>query len=349
MKAVAAIEQGKVAVVDIPMPEPGEYECLVKITACGLCSSTDLKIIGNSVADLNIQYPTVLGHEAVGVIVETGPKVRSFKVGDRVVSPGGRVMPGCGFNSNWAHMAQYGVATDVAAMMEDGVPMNRKVDLANFPTKLIPDSISDVDAVMLLTFKENYSALKNFGLRPGMSILIYGDGAVALGLAIMAREMGAAYVGCVGHHDERLERIAQHTPLDLMVNSHREDVLERAGDTRFDIVVDGVGSVDIILEGAKLLKPGGRVGLYGVLKHAKANINLVDLPNNVMLQTLNWPYREHATHDEVVDMVLRGVLCPKDFYSHVLPIEEAPQGVEMIRSRQAYKVIFDMTLSECER
>ena len=121
-------------------------------------------------------------------------------------------------------------------------------------------------------------------------------------------------------------------------------MLEKVGRQRFDLVVDGAGSVDIILEGAKMLKPGGRVGLYGVLQHAKGTINLVDLPNNVMLQTLNWPYREHATHDEICDMVLRGVLNPKDFYSHVLPIEKAPEGVELIRSRQAYKVIIDMTL-----
>lgn len=350
MKAVAAIEKGKVAVVDIPVPEIGEYECLVKITACGLCSSTDLKIIGNSIANLNIQYPTVLGHEGVGVIAKTGAKVRNFKVGDRVVNPNGRVMPGCGFNSNWAHMAEYGVTTDIKAMIDDGVPMRYKPDLENYPTKPIPDNISDVDAVMLLTFKENYSALKNFGMREGMNILIYGDGAVAHGLAVMARDMGAAFVGIVGHHDDRMDIIAQHVKLDLAVNSHKENVLDKVNElgVRFDIVVDGVGSVDIIMEGAKMCKPFGRVGLYGVLKHATANINLVDLPNNVMLQTLNWPYREHAAHDEVVDLVQRGLLNPKDFYSHVLPMEKAAEGVEMIRSRQAYKVIIDMTLSENE-
>ena len=343
MKAVAAIEQGKVAVVDIPMPEYGEYECLVKTTACGLCSSTDLKLIGNSVANLDIQYPTVLGHEGVGVITETGKKVRYFKEGDRVVNPTGRVMPGCGYHANWAQMAEYAVAIDLRAMMEDGVPMKRVPDLENFPTKLIPDDISDVDAAMLITFKENYSALRNFGLREGMNLLIFGDGAVAQGLAIMAHEMGAAFIGCVGHHDEHLARIAAHTPLDLMVNSHKQDVMEKAGDVRFDVVIDGVGSVDIVKQGARLVKPGGRVGLYGVLKHSKADINLVDLPNNVCLQTLNWPYREHATHDAVIELVRRGVLKPRDFYSHVLPIDKAPEGVELIRTRQAYKVIIDMT------
>ena len=341
MKAVAAIEQGRVAVVDIPMPEYGEYECLVKTTACGLCSSTDLKLIGNHVAAMDIQYPTVLGHEGVGTIVETGRKVRYFKAGDRVVNPSGRVKPESGFHANWAQMAEYAVAVDLKAMIEDGVPLRHAPDLENFPTKLIPDDISDVDAAMLITFKENYSALKNFGLQKGMKLLIFGDGAVAQGLSIMAHEMGAGYIGVVGHHDERLRRIASHAPIDLTVNARTEDVREKAGDTRFDLVIDGVGSTDVILEGAKLLRPFGRVGCYGVLNYAKGAINLVDLPNNVMLQMLNWPYREHATHDEIVALVRRGVLRPADFYSHVLPVDRAPEGVELIRTRQAYKVIID--------
>ena len=350
MKAAAAIEKGKVAVVDIPMPEIGEYECLVKITACGLCSSTDLKIINNSISNLNIKYPTVIGHEGVGVIDKIGSKVKNFKVGDRIAIPSGRVMPGCGYNSNWAHMAEYGVTTDVKAMVDDGVPMRYKPDLENHPAKFIPDSISDIDAVMLLTFKENYSALKNFGMREGMNILIYGHGAVAHGMAVMARDMGAAFVEIVGHHDDRIEIIRQHVKLDLAVNSHNESVVDKANElgVRFDIVVDGVGSVDIIMEGARLCKPFGRVGCYGVLKHAYANINLCDMPNNIMLQTLNWPYREHAAHDEVLSLVERGLLDPKEFYSHVLPLGKIAEGVEMIRTRQAYKVIIDMTMPESE-
>ena len=343
MKAVAAIEKGKVAVVDVPIPEYGEYECLVKVTACGLCSSTDLKLIDNGIAALDVQYPTVLGHEGVGYIAEVGSKVRYFKPGDRIVNPNGRIMPDSGFHSNWGQMAEYAVATDIRAMIDDGVPMRWKPDLENYQIKPIPDDISDIDAAMLITFKENYSALKNFGLKEGMNILIYGDGAVALGLAINAHEMGAATIGVVGHHDERLQRIADHVPVDLLVNSTRENVFEKVGRTRFDVIVDGVGSVDVIMEGARLAKPFGQVGMYGVLKHAKGTINLVDLPNNVLLHTLNWPYREHAAHDEVVDLVHRGVLNPKDFYSHVLPIDQAPEGVELIRSRQAYKVIIDMT------
>jgi threonine dehydrogenase-like Zn-dependent dehydrogenase len=60
------------------------------------------------------------------------------------------------------------------------------------------------------------------------------------------------------------------------------------GDRKVDLVIDCVGSVDIIKEGARFLVPGGRGSVYGVMNKATANINLVDLPNNVCIQMLNW-------------------------------------------------------------
>lgn len=51
----------------------------------------------------------------------------------------------------------------------------------------------------------------------------------------------------------------------MTVNSHTENVEEAIGDRRFDVVVDAVGSVDIIKQGSKFMVPGGLVGIYGVL------------------------------------------------------------------------------------
>lgn len=99
MKAVAAMGDGTVKIVEVPKPDKvGPYDCLVRVTACGLCSSTDLKIIYNgSVAQNTITYPTLLGHEGVGVIEQVGEKVRYLKPGDRVTSPLGMLTPAPGY------------------------------------------------------------------------------------------------------------------------------------------------------------------------------------------------------------------------------------------------------------
>jgi threonine dehydrogenase-like Zn-dependent dehydrogenase len=89
-----------------------------------------------------------------------------------------------------------------------------------------------------------------------------------------------------------------------------------------------------------MLKPGGKVGIYGVLKKGGGSLDLFKLPNNAGVHLLNWPYHEHRTHEAVLDMVLKGQVRLTDFYSHVLPCDEAAHGFDLIEKREAYKVIF---------
>lgn len=343
MKAIAVVEEGKLEVVDLPFPEIGEYECLVKNTACGYCSGTDKKIVHNTLAGMSIKYPTILGHEAVGHVIECGAKVRNFKVGDRIAGPLGKA-PGKPYSSTFGCMVQYGVVHDVEAMNQDDVSLfgSKKRDVRDYPGKRIPDFISDIDATMLLTFKENYSALKNFGMREGMDVLIYGDGAVANGVALFARQMGAGWVGCIGHHDDRIQCIERTVKPDQTFNSSKINITEAMGERKVDLVIDCVGSLEIVKEGAVFLRPGGRVAIYGVLSRANANLNLLDLPNNVCVQILNWPYHEHREHETIVRFIEEGKINPKDFYSHILPMSECQKGAELIEKREAYKVIFTL-------
>ncbi len=345
MRAVSAKGDGTVEVVQVPATEiDDDYGCLVRVTACGLCSGTDIKIITYGWAgEQKVNYPALIGHEGIGIIEKVGKKVRNWKIGDRVTCPIG--MPVEGYDWKWGGMNEYCITYDAEAIFEDGIkeqyPMLSGLDdPQDFLTKRIPEGMSDPDAVMILTLKENYSALKNFGVTKGSRVLIYGDGTVALGLATFAKCLGAEWIGIVGHHDDRLARIKDLAEVDLIVNSKKEDVAVAVGSRKFDIVVDAAGSVENVLEGAKFLVPGGLVGIYGVLKKGHAELDLQELPNNVRIQMLNWPYHEHRQHEEMLELIKEGKVDPSNFYSHVIPVEDAQKGLEMILKREAYKVIF---------
>jgi threonine dehydrogenase-like Zn-dependent dehydrogenase len=337
MKAVAVVEIGRVEVVDIPKPNIRDYECLVKMTASGLCNSTDLKIIHDEISTMKVPFPVILGHEGVGEVVEIGPKVRNIKVGDRLLNPAGRLEPGTPYQSMWANMKEYSIVQDHKVMEELGIDRKEFIGGA---ARMIPKEISDADAGVLLTLKENYSAIGNFGFQPGMDVLIYGDGPVGLGLVKFLKMRGVNWVGCVGHHDKRLDYIREKGGADLLVNSKSANVPEAVGERRFDLVIDAVGATKIILEGNKLLKPGGRLCVYGVLKPKDSHIDLLTLRNHTSLHMLNFPYREQDCHDEIVQLILDKKINPKDFYSHVIPVEDAAKGVEMIVNREALKVVF---------
>jgi L-iditol 2-dehydrogenase len=207
---------------------------------------------------------------------------------------------------------------------------------------VLPPEIDPIAGGVVLTLKECFSAVRNFGFQAGQSALVYGDGPVGLALVNFLRMAGAAWVGCVGHQPERLRWIAKRSQPDLMVNSREASVTERMADRRVDLAIDAVGSTAVIREASHLLKPGGKVAVFGVIKNKDATLSLLDLANHTSLHMLNWPYREHRAHGEIVELILRGTLDPKDYYSHVMPIGEAPRAVEMVRTRQALKVILSM-------
>jgi threonine dehydrogenase-like Zn-dependent dehydrogenase len=312
----------------------------------GLCSSTDLKIIHNNhpvLFGINYVYPLILGHEGVGEIVETGEKVRYLKVGDRVVNPiiGGH-MPECGYNWAYGHMVEYSVAPDYRAMKEDGIDadyMRNTPEDMDFRCKVFPEDISFEDAAMIITFKENYSALKNFGITEGMDVLIIGDGAVSMGLALFLRAFKAGSVAVAGHHDERLERIRKVSKPDILINTHRQKISDITGNKKFDAAIDAAGSIEIVKEAAHLVKPCGKVCAYGVMKEGQSVFNLYDIPNTVSVQVLGAPYQHFRTHDKIIEMMRNGFVNARDFYTHVLPAEQAAEGVRMVEKREALKVI----------
>lgn len=337
MKAVAATARGKVEVVEIPMPEIQDYECLVKVRACGFCNGTDMKIIDDEVSTTPVEFPVILGHEGVGEVVQVGKKVKNIHVGEVYLNPHGRIMPGTPFKGMWTNMVEYGFLPDYQVMDELGIGGPRWG--ANLS---IPPEIDPLDGGVILTLKECFSGVRNFGVQQGQSVLVYGDGPVGLALINFLRMAGAAWVGCVGHQPQRMEWIASHSQPDLLLNSHVESVPERLGERRLDLVIDAVGSTAIIRQASHLLKPGGKVGVLGVIKNKDASLSLLDLANHTSLHMLNWPYREHATHDEIVGLILQGKIKPKDYYSHVISIDEAPRAMEMIKTRQAFKVVLKM-------
>jgi len=80
LKRIAPIENRPLELVDLPVPQPGSREILVKISACGVCHTELDEIEGR----LNPKLPIVLGHEIVGRVEDLGSTVTKFKIGNRV-------------------------------------------------------------------------------------------------------------------------------------------------------------------------------------------------------------------------------------------------------------------------
>ena len=107
MKSYVVYADQHCEIVDLPMPTYGDYDALVKIESCGVCSGTDMKIIHGKFKGIE-EYPAVLGHEGVGRVVALGSKVTTFKLGDLVLMPFIGDAPE-GYSSAWGTYSEYNI------------------------------------------------------------------------------------------------------------------------------------------------------------------------------------------------------------------------------------------------
>ena len=190
MRGIAAVGNGKVELVrDVPIPEIGPYEALVRMKSCGFCNGTDFHIIKGEMSVEVDAFPTLIGHEGVGDIVESRSKVRNFKVGDRFMNPVPRIIPGTWYGCTWAAMCDYTVVQD-----RGGNDRGRRVGIASKSKAgwrcQIPSDFDIFDGGCLITLNECFSAARNFTVE-GKDVLVYGAGLMGLATMRYMRYLGA--------------------------------------------------------------------------------------------------------------------------------------------------------------
>lgn len=343
MKAVAVFGPGDVRIVnDVPIPEVGDYEALVQAAYCGFCNGTDTQLINGTVPKTEglRDYPFVLGHEGAGVVIKIGKKVRNIRIGDRYIHNNLHEDAGNGYHKAHGGMAEYGLVVDHQAMLEDGYTVSQLEFYKKFAR--VPRDFKLKDAAMLLTLSECMSAVRNFGIGEGMHVLIFGGGPMGIACAAYSKLAGAEYVMLVDGNDSRLEHAKKVAHVDATANYRKENVEEAIGDHRFHAAIDAVGATRIIAQASGFLKPYGVVGSLGVLKANDRMLDFNQIQNNTRVQKLNYPYGEYDIMDENIELIRKGLICPEDYYSHVLPMDEVGTAMQMIKERKALKVILEI-------
>jgi len=339
MRAVVVESKGVISICDdVPAPVIGPYDALVRIETCGFCNGTDTRIIyGEMSAAQGLEpYPTVLGHEAAGVIVRIGEKVRHYAVGEKHIGIRGAATAGSRYSSTHGQMAEYGVIRDWAAVKDDGLPTHEKARLK--PSRL-PDDFDMADAGVLLPLCECLSAVRNFGIGPDTSVLVYGAGPMGLAMMQYMKLVGAPRVICVDSVPERLEKALHIAKADRAINFAEQDVGAELRGELFDRAVDAVGLSSVVAEASHRLKPFGAVCSLGVLRVNDNTVNLSALKNNTRVHMLNFPYNEYDALDENLEYIRQGLVNPKDYYSHIMPMDNVREALSLVNEKKTIKVI----------
>ena len=324
-------------VTDIPEPQIGEYEALVKIRCCMICNGTDLGVIEHKVREAD-RYPAVLGHEDAGFVIKTGAKVTSYQKGDLVVrasQPDNEK-----YASAWGGFAEYAVVKDYAAIKRDQADV--KDASLGLTQQVCPRDMKPEDAALLITLKETYSALTRIGDIRSKKILIIGDGPVALSFLSCAKLQGASEIYMIGNHREKLDTARKMGADGVYLNGNPQE-LRQAEDNllrKVDCCIDTIGSNSTIEEGLKYICEEGVVAVYGLKSGEFLHVKTPEL-RNFSIQYVQWPIPEieAEAHAPVVKAVMAGEIDTNSLITHRFSVDEFQKGIDAINDRTALKVV----------
>ena len=323
---------------DIPTPEPGHNDVLIRINKTAICG-TDIHIYNwDEWASKTIPVPMAVGHEFSGVIVAIGSEVSGLQVGDRVSGEGHIT---CGHCRNCRAGRRHLCRNTV------GVGVNRQGCFAEYlsiPASNVfplPDVISDDVASILDPLGNATHTALCFDL-VGEDVLITGAGPIGIMAAAIARHVGARHVVVTDINDYRLD-LASKMGATRTVNAGQESleniISELGMKEGFDVGLEMSGNPVAFRDMLRTMHHGGRIALLGIPPGETAIDWNEVIFKGLIIQGI-YGRKMFETWYKMSTMLESG-LDVSPVITHRLPIDEFQQGFDIMNSGQSGKVILD--------
>lgn len=345
MKTLAAIlveQRRPLEIAELEIPALRHGQVLVEIAATRICGSQIGEIQGAKGPDKYL--PHLLGHEAGGIVRETGPEVRHVKVGDRVVI---HWRPGRGIEA--------GGSTYLRA---DGSEVNAgnittfqqfSVVSENRLTPVPADLDFEICALLADTLTTGFGVITHDAkVRIGESVVIVGCGGIGLGAVLGAHLAGAYPVIAVDIHDHKLAKARAYGATHV-INSSSSDfrtaVQTLLGGTA-DVVIDGTGLPAVIEQAFALTAPTGRCVIFGVMaQDQKISLNTLPLHFGKVLTGSHGGGSQPAEDiPRLVRMLRAGRFNPAGFVTHRLPLTDINDAIARMRSGEVIHAMIHFPL-----
>jgi threonine 3-dehydrogenase len=322
----------------VPVPEPGPNEVLIKVRKSAICG-TDVHIWKwDEWSARTVPVPMVVGHEFCGEITDCGPGATRYRTGQRVAGEGHVVCGTCrNCRAGRGHLCRNTL----------GVGVNRPGSFAEYlvlpesNVVAIPDDVPDEIAAILDPFGNAVHTALSFDL-VGEDVLVTGAGPIGIMGALVARKVGARKVVITDISPYRVE-LARRIGIEHAIDPDDEDlcsVMRRLGMTEgFDVGLEMSGSAVAMRDMIEAMNNGGKIALLGIAPAEFA----VDW-NKIIFKMLNvkgiYGREMYETWYKMIALIQSG-LDLSGLITHRIGIDEYKTGFAAMLSGNAGKVVMN--------
>ena len=330
---------GRPALSEHDVPEIGPGEALVKVAACGICTSDTLEWY------LKKKSPTIIGHEPAGTIVGLGTGVGHLALGDRVFVHHHAPCLAC----RYCRRARYVLCETWKRTHLDpgGMAEFVRVPQTNLSrdTLKIPEGLPIEAGCLIEPLATVVKAFSRGRFTPGMSVLVIGLGVMGQMAVALARQLGAARIFASDRVKERLE-YAERFGADEIVDVGRRPassvVALKTGGNGVDFVFVGPGSISAMEEGIACAGPGASVVFFTMAEPGK---RLPIEPNALYFREIDLVSSYSCGPEdtrEAMDLIADRGFPWRQLITHRFPLAQAPDAFRKVQqATDALKVIVE--------
>lgn len=337
-RVVACRGGGRTTIETRPAPAPGPGEMVLGLRVVGLCGTDLFKLAtGGDAPGL------VLGHELVGEVLDLGPGVEGFGVGDRVAVP--HHVP-CGACVYCRHGSETMCESFRENLLEPGGFADRvlvRPRAAALAARRVPDAVPDEAAVFMEPGACVLRGVRRAGLTEGDGAAILGGGSMGLLHLLILRALFpvAPLVVIDPVADRRARAVELGATAAVAPGDAAKDIVHEAtGKAGAGAVFDTVGGAAPLAAGLDLTRRGGSVVLFAHApegERAGFDLNALFKYERRVIGTYSGALAEQS---EVFNLMAEGRLDPSPLVTHRLPLERFEEGVRLSRERKALKVLY---------
>lgn len=325
MKALLYTGPQALEYTDSPDPSVGDDDVLVRVKACGICGSDVQGYTGKTGRRLP---PLIMGHEAAGVVEQTGKNVTDLAPGDRVCFDSTvycNTCPACrqGLFNRCAHRQVLGVS--VPEFKRHGA-MAEFVAVPHWIVARLPDEMSFVQAALLEPASIGTHAANRRPISDSDTAVVIGAGTIGLFILQAAKLRGARRTVACDLSDFRLD-LARQVGVDVCINPQSGPLKERMEELTdgrgADVTFEAVGFAQTFRDAISITKTGGSVVAVGNLAK-ETEFNLQELVSREL--TFTGSYASSGEFRTCIDLIASGQIKIGPLVSEVLPLREGPSA-----------------------